>query len=226
MTSAFRVPDDRRSQRWAAGRLPARHRLTVAAGLCAYSLIAISALAPAAPVRADELGAYIAANAQSIAVDEPEVTLDGERDSYAATPGVQTLVAGGTNRDWAKLVLLFGGWPITDTNVTVILRWMRQENGTDSWWNRNNPLNNGFGSGGGGGLGRYADLVVAAHKVAENLLRHPGFAPIVEGFAASAPTEVIESSIWNSPWASGHYADGAHWHYTDVPVVRAPAGAW
>jgi hypothetical protein len=37
---------------------------------------------------------------------------------------------------------------------------------------------------------------------------------------------VIEAAIWASPWASGHYANGAHWHYSPVEVVKAPAEAW
>ena len=148
------------------------------------------------------------------------------RGDYSATPGISTLVAGGTNYDWAKLVLLSGGYPMTDDNVTVLLRWMRQENGADNWWNRNNPLNNGYGSGGGGGTGRYASLVIAAQKCAEALGRNPGYAGIVAALASSAPTEVTEAAIWASPWASGHYANGGHWHYSEVPMVTAPAEAW
>jgi hypothetical protein len=155
-------------------------------------------------------------------VATPEVT----RDTFQITPGRTTFINGGTNSDWAKLVLLSGGWPVTDNNVTVITRWMRQENYIDSWWNRNNPLNNGWGSGGGGGLGSYPSLVVAAENAAEALNTHPGYASIRAAFAASAPTDVTESAIWASPWASGHYANGAHWHYTPVPVVKAPPGAW
>jgi hypothetical protein len=114
---------------------------------------------------------------------------------------------------------------MTDANVTVMTRWMRQENGADDWWNRNNPLNNGLGSGGGGGTGTYANLVIAAQYLAKNL-RKPMFAGIAAAFDSNAPTAKIESAIWYSGWASGHYANGAHWHYTPVQVVKAPAGAW
>src|SRR5690554_6351114 len=113
----------------------------------------------------------------------PEVA----RDSFHVTPGRATFINGGTNHDWAKLVLLNGGWPVTDNNVTVITRWMRQENYIDSWWNRNNPLNNGWGSGGGGGLGSYPSLVVAAENAAKALNTHPGYASIRSAFASSAP---------------------------------------
>jgi hypothetical protein len=42
----------------------------------------------------------------------------------------------------------------------------------------------------------------------------------------AVPTTEIEAAIWASPWASGHYANGAHWHYRPVPVVMAPRDAW
>jgi hypothetical protein len=163
---------------------------------------------------------------QTLEVAPTAATSVVERGGYSATPGIATLVAGGTNADWAKLVLLSGGFPMSDSNVTVLLRWMRQENGADNWWNRNNPLNNGYGSGGGGGTGRYPNLVVAAQKAAEALHHNRGYAGIVAALAASAPTEVVERAIWDSPWASGHYANGGHWHYNDVPIYTAPAGAW
>lgn len=143
------------------------------------------------------------------------------RDEFGATPGPQVFIAGGTNHDWAKLVLLYGGWPITDNNVTVITRWMRQENYTDSWWNRNNPLNLGAG-----GYASHGDLVSSAQSVARTLTNGAGYQEIVAGFAASADTSVTEYAIWASPWAGGHYAWGGHWYTNPVPVVRAPASAW
>jgi len=204
--------------------------LPTAAAIAAFSLLVLFVAVPASP-----RALVSAADAQQLAhsqevqtavfsgqVGEPEVT----RDSFEITPGRQTFINGGTNYDWAKLVLLNGGWPVTENNVTVITRWMRQENYIDSWWNRNNPLNNGWGSGGGGGLGSYANLELAAINAAEALNTHPGYAQIRAAFAASAPTEVTEAAIWASPWASGHYANGSHWHYTPVPVVKAPASAW
>lgn len=172
------------------------------------------------------MDARLASISQVLSVSDVAPVTVVPRGDYSATPGIATLVAGGTNYDWAKLVLLSGGWPMTDENVTVLLRWMRQENGADNWWNRNNPLNNGYGSGGGGGTGRYANLVIAAQKCAEGLGRHPGYREIVAALAASAPTEVTEAAIWASPWASGHYANGGHWHYSEVAMVTAPPGAW
>jgi hypothetical protein len=148
------------------------------------------------------------------------------RDRYAGTPGIQSLAASGTNYDFAKMVLSFAGWPMSDANVTVMVRWMRQENGPNDWWNRNNPLNNGLGSGGGGGYGSYANLQIAAEFVAQNLQRNPVFGSVKAAFAASAPTSVTEHAIWASPWASSHYANGAHWSYTPVPTFAAPASDW
>lgn len=147
----------------------------------------------------------------------PEVT----RDDYGATPGPATYIKGGTNHDWAALVLVYGGWPVTEENVTVILRWMRQENGPPDWYRRNNPLNIGAG-----GFASYPDLPTAARVVANALNSHPGYAKIAASFAKSAKPSVTEYAIWASPWAGGHYAWGDHWHYTPVEKVKAPASAW
>lgn len=203
--------------------------VVIGAAVTAFSLTAILSVAP--PTQPSVLQGYIEAHAQRLDVSPTAQAVVASsagktsRDAYSATPGIQTLVNGGTNYDWAKLVLLDGGFPITEANVTVMTRWMRQENGADDWWNRNNPLNNGLGSGGGGGTGSYANLQIAAHYLATNL-RRPMFSAIAHGFDTNAPTAEIEYAIWYSGWATGHYANGAHWHYTPVKVVKAPAGAW
>ncbi len=197
--------------------------VVIGAAATAFSLTAILSVAP--PTQPNVLQSYLTAHAQRLEVSPNAKPTPVARDDFSATAGIQTLVNGGTNYDWAKLVLLDGGFPITDANVTVMTRWMRQENGANDWWNRNNPLNNGLGSGGGGGTGSYANLVVSAQYLAANL-RRPMFASIAAGFDSNAPTAAIEYSIWYSGWATGHYANGAHWHYTPVAVVKAPAGAW
>lgn len=228
MTSRFSLhhliesePQPSRWPRWF------RDRLALGAAAMALALVGAAALAPPPwPTQAQELEAYIEANAQSLVVHEDAALAQVVRDGYSATPGIQTLAAGGTNYDWAKMVLLMAGLPITDNNVTVFTRWMRQENYVDAWWNRNNPLNNGWGSGGGGGLGSYDSLVIAAENAAEALLTNGGYAGIVAAFAADSPTDVTEAAIWASPWASGHYNNGAHWAYFEVPVITAPADAW
>lgn len=194
-------------------------------GAAALALLLVAAVA-VVPNLAGTADAQAAPATQSLEVAAASPLAATVRDTYTAAPGVDTYVAGGTNRDWASLVLLYGEWPVTDENVTVILRWMRQENYVPSWWNRNNPLNNGWGSGGGGGLGSYPSLRVAAQNAAEALHTLPGYAPIRDAFAASSPTELTEAAIWASPWASGHYNNGAHWHYSDVEIVTAPPEAW
>ena len=75
-------------------------------------------------------------------------------------------------------------------------------------------------------MGSYDDLVLAAENAADALHSVGGYGAIVDAFAASAPSEVIEAAIWASPWASGHYANGKHWSYAPVPVVSAPEGTW
>lgn len=161
----------------------------------------------------------------ALTVDGDVTPSDVTRDTVMATAGIETLKQSGTNADWAKMVLLFGGWQQTDANVTVMLRWMRQENGVDDWWNRNNPLNNGYGSGGGSGLGSYTSLVDAARYCAENIQsgRYPG---IAAGLDAGTSADATAQAIWASPWASSHYANGAHWSTRDVTIVKAPVEAW
>jgi hypothetical protein len=228
MAPSHRVPQPSATRLWSgATSHRALKTLSLGAALAAFALVAVFAVVPTAPAtstaageppRQKEVQTLVAVSHAAM----PKVT----RDSFDITPGRTAFINGGTNHDWAKLVLVNGGWPVTDNNVTVITRWMRQENYIDSWWNRNNPLNNGWGSGGGGGLGSYPSLEVAAENAAEALNTHPGYREIVASFAASASPEVTEAAIWASPWASGHYANGSHWHYTPVPVVKAPPSAW
>lgn len=179
------------------------------------------------PTLADAREQYVAENAQvfrlATKTDPTAVAADPSmvRDGYAATPGPETFIAGGTNHDWAKLVLVYAGFPVTESNVTVMLRWMRQENGPDSWYTRNNPLNIGDG-----GFASYSTLQEAAQVVANALNNYSGYSEIRAGFAASADPATIEYAIWASPWAGGHYAWGGHWHYTPVEVVPGPASSW
>lgn len=221
------TPVTRRSALRSRSPHGAGHLLAVGAGIVAFALAAVLALAPPPPPsEAEQLQAYVNAHAQKLTVAEDVATVAIQRDAYSATPGVESLVASGTNYDWAKMVLLFAGFPMTDSNVTVLTRWMRQENGPDNWYNRNNPLNNGWGSGGGGGTGSYDNLVIAAQNAAAALHSVGGYSGIVAALAASAPTDQVEAAIWASPWASGHYANGGHWSYVPVPVITAPADAW
>jgi hypothetical protein len=228
MAPIHRIPQSSATGLWTE---VTRHRafrtLSWGGAVAAFALVAVFAVVPTAPSlssAADEIQRQ--KEVQTLVAVSHVATPEVTREGFHVTPGRTTFISGGTNHDWAKLVLLNGGWPVTDNNVTVITRWMRQENYIDTWWNRNNPLNNGWGSGGGGGLGSYPSLAVAAENAAEALNTHPGYRDIVAAFAASASPEVTEAAIWASPWASGHYANGAHWHYTPVPVVKAPAGAW
>jgi hypothetical protein len=198
---------------------------TLAVGAAAIALVAgisiapaehAAAVAPAAPSRT--------VGSQALAVDSTVVAPSLTREAVTATDGVQTLSSNGTNEDWAKLVLLDGGWPQTEANVTFMLRWMRQENGPPDWWNRNNPLNNGYGSGGGAGLGSYPDLETAAMYAALNLQR--GYPDVVAGLVDGTSADVTAQAIWASPWASSHYGNGTHWSTTPVEIVKAPESAW
>ena len=203
--------------------------LAALATLAVTGLLATISLVPAAPApsvfAAGADSVRPAGDPQTVEVSDDVAAQQVSQGSYTAATGAQTLVAGGTNVDWAKLVLIDGDWPVTEENVTFMMRWMRQENGADNWWNRNNPLNNGQGSGGGSGLGSYATLVEAAYFAAENLKsgRYPAVdAALIDGTSADATAQ----AIWASAWASSHYGYGTHWSSRPYEVIEAPASAW
>jgi Tectonin domain len=147
-----------------------------------------------------------------------------------ASSPVEHVVPGmATNWDFAKLVLMDGGWPLTSNNEMVIAQWMGSENYTWSWWTRNNPLNNGLGSGGGSGLGSYATLPLAAYYIAANLLSPSGlygYPAIAADLAASDAPAVTAGAIWASSWAGSHYGYGQYWYSATPPVVDAPQWDW
>lgn len=205
---------------------PTLRPLALVAFLSVAGLVSAPALAAPQPEDVAGEGTTVRASSQRLETAVDVALPVPVRDEIGASTPEEALANGGTNYDWAKLVLGYAGWPTTDSNVTVFTRWMRQENGPDDWWNRNNPLNNGWGSGGGSGLGSYDSLITAAANAAEALTTFDGYAGIAAGFAASAPEEQIEQAIWASPWASSHYANGSHWSHAPVPVVTAPPEAW
>ncbi|WP_022888987.1 hypothetical protein [Agromyces italicus] len=209
-----------------------RRPFGVLAAIAVFGLTATVAVAPLTNLETIRAAAAdglardsVAAAAQRLSVEPGTESASLSTESYVASTGPETLIDGGTNLDWAKLVIVEGGWPLTDENVTFMMRWMRQENGADNWWNRNNPLNNGQGSGGGSGLGSYVTLVEAAYYAAENLRsgRYPAVdAALAEGDSADATAQ----AIWASPWASSHYGYGTHWSSRPYDVIEAPASAW
>jgi hypothetical protein len=132
-----------------------------------------------------------------------------------------------TNYDFARLVLRDGGWPVSANDVTVLTQWLRSEEPTAHWWDRDNPLNDGLGSGGGRGLGSYGSVITAAYYVATNLQNHAyGYPEVSRDLGSSAPIITTARAIWRSSWASGHYGRGADWGTSPVPSVASPASAW
>ncbi len=161
--------------------------------------------------------------AQTIIIADNVTIPDITRDSFSAVPSLaqQIRMAGAshTNYAWARVVLLIGGYPVNDHNVQVFLQWMRQENGVDDWWNRNNPLNNGWYTD-GSYMGSNSDLYSAADKVARAIQNYPAM------YASFMSGNVDNQAIMWSGWASGHYGDGTHWSQSVVPEIEAPASAW
>jgi len=206
----------------------ARRAAPIAATVAVLSLGLTLALAPqpsavTAGVAASETHA---GETQTVNVAPDVAAPPISHESYTTTTGPETLIESGTNADWAKLVLIYGDWPVTEQNVAVLLQWMREENGPDNWWNRNNPLNNGHGSGGGSGLGSYDSLDTAAFYAADNLLNRSFYAAIVAALEDGTSATAVAQAIWASPWASSHYGNGANWTTSPVPIVVAPASAW
>jgi hypothetical protein len=207
-------------------RHPVQRWVVLSAGVAAFALAAIASIAPPPPASAAaEQAAYLASHGQEFIVNGAAADESVSRSGYSATAGYETLATNATNADWAKLVLLYGKFPMTSNNVTVFLEWMRQENGPPNWFNRNNPLNNGLGSGGNAGTGSYANLLIAAQYAAENL-RRPIFSGIANAFDASGSIHSVAAAIWASPWSTSHYANGTHWSSAPVDIVKAPAGDW
>ncbi len=225
--------------------IPIRPRPVITASAVAFFLIMIGSItSPSeayaatidpASVAAGKIYTQIHEHPQRLVIPKTATIPSVARDNITASSSVEaqqnvlnSVASEGTNVAWAKLVLMYGGWPVSDNNVTVMTRWMRQENGTNDWWNRNNPLNNGYGAPGAGGTGSNPNLESAAQKVAAAL--HSGigggYGSIVANLAASSSPDVTAAAIWVSGWSSSHYANGTHWSSAPVNVVVAPAGAW
>lgn len=226
----------RRAARIAAAEVRAerKHHLIAVASAASLGLVSSFMLAlpanAAEPLPADPAVSSGTAPGQSLAVSDSAELPAVQQSTFGASGGTGevgvTTTGGQTNASWAQLVLQDGGWPTSANNITVILQWMDSENSPQSWWLRNNPLNNGYGSGGGAGFGSYPSLLVAAQDVAVNLQRNSGYSAIVSSLAASAPVQTTAEAIEDSPWAGSHYGYGSLWHAVDVPIVTAPASDW
>jgi len=154
-----------------------------------------------------------------------------DRDALASdlSPArqIEALIASRDQAAWARLVLYYGGWEISDAKVAAITQWMRAENSPESWWLRNNPLNNGWYTSTGNYFGSYASLDEAAYYAADSIRNrglYPGIAAALGDPGAAAST--VASAIINSGWATGFYGGGSHWHTGEVPAYTAPDGAW
>jgi hypothetical protein len=111
---------------------------------------------------------------------------------------------------------------------------MASEEPVNNWFDRNNPLNCGLGSGGGAGLGSYTNLVAAAYYVAENLTNGSVYGTIIGDLERSASPAITGSAIWASPWSKSHYSGspsesqywGDEWATGNIISVAAPAFRW
>jgi hypothetical protein len=163
------------------------------------------------------------ANSQSFEINSAINIEPPVRDTFTAEMSLEAQIravgAERTNYAWAKIVLMYGGFPVTEHNIQTFLQWMRQENYVDSWWQRNNPLNNGWYTV-GSYMGTNTDLYEGAEKAARAIANYPS---MYESFMTG---NVAPDAIMFSGWASGMYNNGKHWSLAPVPVIEAPAHAW
>jgi hypothetical protein len=80
-------------------------------------------------------------------------------------------------------------------NITVLSQWMASEEPASDWHNRNNPLNNGDGSGGGAGLGTYDNLVIAAYYAAHNINANPSWYGQIDSDLPACATATAEYTL-------------------------------
>lgn len=115
---------------------------------------------------------------------------------------------------------------------------MSSQEPPSDWWHNINPLNNGYGSGGGSGPASYPNLAVAADYVAQNLHLGSQYSSVVADLSASAAPGTTAAAIINSPWSSGHYSGstscntsgsppwGAAFNHGSVGTYAALASDW
>lgn len=126
-----------------------------------------------------------------------------------------------TNADWATLVLSYIGAPTTNNNVQNMLVWMAAEEPSSNWWNRNNPLNTGFGTGGGSGLGSAADLTQGAQDTASTI-NQSNMSTIKSALLNDVPLAQFEGALQLSPWAGSHYSNG----FANPPIAIVDNPSW
>ena len=127
-----------------------------------------------------------------------------------------------TNYEWAGMVLLAAGLPVTENNEANIVRWMAAEQPDSDWWNGThlNPLdvadysNNSYG---------FPSLAAAANATAA-VIRQSNMAVIYDVLARNGGLADFSAACAASPWSTGGY----HGHPDAIasipqqPVVTAP----
>jgi hypothetical protein len=120
----------------------------------------------------------------------------------SGTPTVQTQV---TNYTWAQTVLKDAGLPVTDNNVTNIVRWMTAEEPASDWYHANNPLNINSS---GAGFDTLSSLTDGA-KATATYLNMPNYRGIKAALANNASPSDFSAAVVASPWAASHYGVAA-----------------
>ena len=192
--------------------------------LAVFALVAVPAVAP--PQQASAAEIYDAAHAQILTVDKSAKTVNLTPTKYSATPGFQTLADGGTNYDWAKLVLLAGGWPMSQKqrhgHAALDAPGERRERLVEPRQPAEQQLRRAR-------RGWHGSLRQPDHRRAEGgrraARRRRRRLRGNRERARAHPNRrsVTAEAIWASSWSTSHYANGTHWSTAPVPVVKAPA---
>ena len=139
--------------------------------------------------------------------------------SGSGTPNLQTQVS---NASWAATVLgALGPTYVTQNNIQNMLAWMASEEPPSNWANNNNPLNINAG---GTGSDMLVSLTQAAQRSAQ-VISQSNMAGIKAALANNAPYDSFRAAVVASPWASGHYNNGASFASPNQPIVGSNATA-
>jgi hypothetical protein len=111
-----------------------------------------------------------------------------------------------TAAQWAELVLLDGGAPVTQQNVANMLVWMVNEEPSNNWNDRNNPLNASLGTDAQDGTGWYSNLNTSAYYTAQMIFGQSNMSAIADALSSGTATKAqFGAAVISAPWASSHY---------------------
>ena len=201
----------------------ARRLAPLAASVAVLALGLTFALAPqpeavTAPTAATDT---LTGDTQTVSVAADVAAPAVSHESYATTTGPETLVASGTNEDWAKLVLIDGrlaghggerhrhdALDAAGERRRQLVEPQQPAEQRAGFGRRERPRQLRTRSSARPSTAPAACAVLAATP--------PIDAALARGDAADATAQ----AIWASPWASSHYGNGTHWSSRPAEIDR------